>query len=97
MQALRLFTVALCAIPFASANDDPADLATQIASVRLDAQECYRVASLDVNRGPLRVHLGEGWIILSKPLNGARLGAVYAGSGQDRLDLKAKNDRLSVL
>ncbi len=79
----QLAAVAAFSLQALFANDEPAELASQIAALQLDAQQCYRVSGLDVKRGPVQAHLGEGWIILSQPIRGTRIGAVYAGSGLD--------------
>ena len=83
MHLFRLIAITLFTALILLADDNPIELAGQIATLQLDSQECYHVSGLDLKRGPVSAHLGEGWVILSKPLNGARLGAIYAGSAPD--------------
>ncbi|MDQ2949527.1 MAG: hypothetical protein M3Y27_26915, partial [Acidobacteriota bacterium] len=83
MHSFRLLAATIFLPLILQANDDPLELAGQIASLQLDSQECYHVSGLDLKRGPVSAHLGEGWVILSKPLSGARLGAIYAGLAPD--------------
>jgi hypothetical protein len=83
MQTVRFLAVTFVSGLVLVGNDDPIELTGQIASLQLDAKECYRVAGLDLKRGPVSAHLGEGWLILSQPLRGTRLGAIFAGSKPD--------------
>jgi Peptidase family M1 domain len=59
-----------------------ADLGDEIQSISLDPAECYRVIDLNFNKEDLKVYLGSGYLIFTKPISynqnpNVHLGAVF--------------------
>lgn len=94
--ALFLFLIATA---HAWAIDAAAEVARSISRLHLDANECYRLTNFDLNKGPISIHLGEGWIIFAEPVRGIRPGAVYiSSSDENRIVLAptASSERLAL-
>ncbi len=64
-----------------------ADLGDEIQHLSLDPAECYRVLELNFNKEDVKVYLGSGYLIFTKPVfsesnQGTRLGAVFVASAE---------------
>jgi hypothetical protein len=59
-----------------------ADLGDEVQHISLDAGECYRVLDLNFNREDVKVYLASGYLVFSKPVRGARLGAVFVANSE---------------
>lgn len=94
-----ILAVSLIGSPGTCAVDPSAEVARSISKLRLDATECYRFANVDLQKGPLSLHLGAGWIIFAEPVRGVRPGAVYiSSSGENRIVLAptVSSERLAL-
>lgn len=56
-----------------------ADTARAVREAPLDPEECYLVRDVSVYRNDIKVYFNDGYLIFSKPVNGRRLSAVFAG------------------
>jgi len=54
-----------------------ADVARAIRESGFDRDECYRVRDITLTKEDLRIYLGEGHLIFSKPVAGKRIAAVF--------------------
>src|SRR4051812_36870071 len=54
-----------------------ADVARAIRESAFDRDECYRVRDITLTKEDLRIYLGEGHLIFSKPVAGRRIAAVF--------------------
>jgi hypothetical protein len=59
-----------------------ADLGDEIQHTALDPAECYRVLDLNFNKEDVKVYLGSGYLIFSKPVQGTHLGAVFVANAE---------------
>ena len=64
-----------------------ADLSDEFHHILLDPAECYRVVDLNFNKEDLKVYLGSGYLIFTKPVfstfkQGTHLGAVFVASAE---------------
>jgi Peptidase family M1 domain len=59
-----------------------ADLGDEIQHTALDPAECYRVLDLNFNKEDVKVYLGSGYLIFSKPVQGMHLGAVFVANAE---------------
>jgi hypothetical protein len=94
-----VLALAAIAVPCAVGIDPSAEVAHSISKLRLDPNECYRLANVDLNKGPVSIHLAAGWIIFAEPIRGIRPGAVYiSSSGENRIALTptASSERLAL-
>lgn len=62
-----------------------ADLGDEIQRLSLDPAECYRVLDLNFSKEDLKVYLGSGYLVFTKPVlakqgQGTHLGAVFVAS-----------------
>jgi Peptidase family M1 domain len=62
-----------------------ADLGDEIQHIALDPSECYRVLDLNFNKEDVKVYLGSGYLVFTKPVfsktnQGMHLGAVFVTS-----------------
>jgi hypothetical protein len=62
-----------------------ADLGDEIQHLALDPSECYRVLDLNFNKEDVKVYLGSGYLVFTKPVfaktnQGTHLGAVFVTS-----------------
>lgn len=99
MPLVRWFCCLLAFLQIAWPTDPSSEVARDIAKLRLDPRECYRLTSADLSKGPLSLHLGPGWIIFAEPIRGVRPGAVYlSSSGENRVSLApvAVSERLAL-
>jgi hypothetical protein len=74
---LLLAAIAPC-VRAASAGD----LGDQVEHISLDANECYRVVDLNFAKEDIKVYLGSGYLIFSKPIRGSHLGAMFVTSAE---------------
>jgi hypothetical protein len=59
-----------------------ADLSDEIQHVALDPNECYRVLDLNFHKEDLKVYLGSGYLVFTKPVRGMRLGAIFVANAE---------------
>jgi hypothetical protein len=59
-----------------------ADLGDEIERVALDPAECYRIIDLNFNKEDLKVYLGSGYLIFTKPVQGTHLGAIFVANAE---------------
>jgi hypothetical protein len=68
-----------------------ADLGEQIQHIALDPAECYRVIDLNFNKEDVKVYLGSGYLIFTKPVvsgsqskpnEATHLGAVFVATAE---------------
>ena len=59
-----------------------ADLDDEIQHTALDPAECYRVLDLNFNKEDVKVYLGSGYLVFSKPVQGMHLGAVFVANSE---------------
>lgn len=57
-----------------------ANLGDEIQNVSLDPAECYRIIDLHFNKEDLKVYLGSGYLVFTKPISSARLGAIFVAT-----------------
>jgi Peptidase family M1 domain len=57
-----------------------ADLGEEIQRIALDPAECYRVIDLNFSKEEVKVYLGSGYLVFSKPTRGMHLGAVFVAT-----------------
>ncbi len=81
--ALALFGAAACLLIFPALSQSPAashsaaDLGKSLLNAGLDPAQCYRVRDLIVTREDARFYLTDGYLIFSKPVDGAPVAAVF--------------------
>jgi len=68
------FAFACCAF---AAGPSAADLAKSIREAGLDADQCYRVRDVSLQKEDIRLYFTDGYLIFSKPVEGQRRGAVF--------------------
>ncbi|MFN0170952.1 MAG: M1 family metallopeptidase [Bryobacteraceae bacterium] len=73
---MRFLIALLLALP-ALAASAAAETALQINSVELDTTACFRVRDLPFVREDLRFYLTDGYLLLSKPVEGVRIAALF--------------------
>src|ERR1700733_8723153 len=64
-----------------------ADLGDEIQHVSLDPAECYRVLDLNFSKEDVKVYLGAGYLVFTKPVfrkpnQGTRIGAIFVASSE---------------
>lgn len=57
-----------------------AQLGDEIQQASLDPTECYRVLDLNFNKEDVKVYLGSGYLVFTKPIQGTHPGAVFVAS-----------------
>lgn len=81
-----MFRFLLALILFASLRPafalTAADLDDEIQNVALDPSACYRVLDLSFNKEDVKVYLGSGYLVFTKPVRGTHLGAVFLASAE---------------
>ncbi|HEX5228922.1 MAG TPA: M1 family aminopeptidase [Bryobacteraceae bacterium] len=55
-------------------------LGDEIQRVSLDPTECYRVIDVNFTKEDIKVYLASGYLIFTKPVEGARLGAFFVAT-----------------
>ncbi|MGP0071248.1 MAG: M1 family metallopeptidase [Bryobacteraceae bacterium] len=75
-----LAALVLIALRPVAAAGTTADLGDEIQNVSLDPGECYRVIDLNFNKEDVKVYLGAGYLMFTKPTRGTRLGAVFVAT-----------------
>ncbi len=95
-----LLTLALLSCLHAT-TPTAADLARLVNQVALDPEECYRVTDLNFSKDDVRIYLTSGYISFAKPVNGARIAAVFttdveAGDAEVLLIPPYRGERLSL-
>jgi len=78
-----------------------ADLARNIRESGLDPTECYRVRDLSFVKDDIKLYLNDGYLILSKPVLGHRLSALFTtdvegGDGEVILIPPTRSERQSL-
>jgi len=73
LAALPAFLLAGGALLPASTSE----LARNVLAAGLDPDECYRVRELNFFKEDIRFYLTDGYLIFGKPINGARVSAVF--------------------
>ena len=96
--ALSLAFLSALAVSAAPSASDISHLVTQIA---LDPQACYHVSDLNFSKDDLRIYLTSGYLSFAKPINGARIAAVFttdieAGDAELLLIPPYRSERLSL-
>ncbi len=74
---MRRFSLVLICCGGLAAGPSAADLAKAIAAAGFDADQCYRVRDLRFQREDVKVYLNEGYLIFSKPVEGAPRTALF--------------------
>jgi peptidase M1-like protein len=57
-----------------------ANLGDEVQNISLDPAECYRVIDLHFNKEDLKVYLGSGYLVFTKPISSKRLGAIFVAT-----------------
>ena len=92
----------LAAAPAEPASGGPAaNLVRAIRELRFDRDSCYRVRDLEIVKEDIRIYLNDGHLILSKPLAGKPIAAVFAadvegGDGEVLLLAPDRAERTSL-
>ena len=78
-----------------------ADLARSIRESGMDPAECYRVRDLSFVKDDIKLYLNDGYLILSKPVLGQRLSALFTtdvegGDGEVILIPPTRSERQSL-
>jgi hypothetical protein len=76
-----LAALAFLALPLAA--ETAADLARAIRENSLDRDECYRVRDLTLSKEDIRIYLGDGHLIFSKPVDGRRIAAFFTADVEE--------------
>ncbi len=63
-----------------AAGPSAADTVRAIRDAGLDPQECYRVRDLNLFKEDIRLFFNDGYLILSKPVAGERVAAVFVAA-----------------
>lgn len=53
-----------------------------VREMELDRAECYRVHDVQVNRDDIHVYFTDGYLIFAKPVEGARMAAVFSADAE---------------
>ncbi len=77
-----LAVLAVAPVCLWAADGRAVDLARQLREASLDAEECYQVRDLHFTKEDLRFFLTDGYLIFSKPVDGARNAAVFVAEGE---------------
>jgi hypothetical protein len=99
---VKPWLLAALALPLAAgAADNAADLARKVREAGLDTQECYRVRDIALPREDARIYLTDGYLIFGKPVDGARISAVFSadvegGDGEVLVMPPNRSERLSL-
>jgi hypothetical protein len=76
----KLFVLlALTAAALPGQTQTAADLGRAIRTTTLDPAECYRIHDLEFSEEDVQFYLGNGYLIVGKPVNGAPVTAVFTG------------------
>ncbi len=75
---LLVAAIARCALGASAA----ARVGDQVEHISLDADECYRVLDLDFAKEDIKIYLSSGYLIFSRPVGSARLGAIFVTSAE---------------
>ncbi|MGA2213767.1 MAG: M1 family aminopeptidase [Bryobacteraceae bacterium] len=75
---LLVAAITRCALGASAA----ARVGDQVEHISLDAEECYRVLDLDFAKEDLKIYLSSGYLIFSRPIGSARLGAIFVTSAE---------------
>ncbi len=75
----RFLPALICSACAFAALPSAADLAREIREAGLDPAECYRVRDLSYQQQDIHVYFNDGYLIFSKPVQGARRAAVFTG------------------
>jgi hypothetical protein len=59
-----------------------ADIGDEIQQIPLDPAECYRVTDLNFNKEDVKVYLASGYLVFTRPVQGARLGALFVANAE---------------
>ena len=78
-----------------------ANLGDEIQNISLDPDECYRIIDLHFNKEDLKVYLGSGYLVFTKPISSTRLGAIFVatadgGDGDILLLPPSRSERSSL-
>ncbi|MBK9167621.1 MAG: hypothetical protein IPM24_09180 [Bryobacterales bacterium] len=65
-------------LPAVALAGTAADLAARVRQAELDPAECYRVRDVTLRREDVRLYFTDGYLIFTRPVDGMRLGAVFA-------------------
>ena len=57
-----------------------ADTSAALDAIELDANLCFRVRDLPLDRGDLRYYFTDGWLILAKPAAGRTMAGIFVRS-----------------
>ncbi len=88
-------------MPAAAAGGEASDLALELRTAGLDAEECYRVRDLALYKEDIHLYFTEGLLIFGKPVGGRRYSAVFSGQveggdGEVLLMPPTRAERLSL-
>ena len=79
----RVVGLALLSLNWCSFGSEPpvsaATVAGELREASLDPSSCFRIRDVEFQREDLRFYLSDGYLIFSKPIQGRRLFAVFAG------------------
>ncbi len=77
---IRLATALLVLAAGARAAGPTAEYARRLADAGLDPDACYHVRDLNLTREDIRLYFNDGYLIFGKPVDGARVTAVFVTS-----------------
>lgn len=100
MTRIPLALAFLAALPI-SAAPSASDIAHLVTQIALDPDACYRVTDLNFSKDDLRIYLTSGYLTFAKPIDGARIAAVFttdieAGDAELLLIPPNRSERLSL-
>jgi hypothetical protein len=95
------FTLSFLSAIAVSAGPSASDVSRLVTQIALDPDACYRVTDLNFSKDDLRVYLTSGYLSFAKPINGARVAAVFttdieAGDAELLLIPPYRSERLSL-
>ncbi len=98
---IRLATALLVLAAGLQAAGPTADLARRLADAGLDPDSCYHVRDLSLARGDIRFYFNDGYLVFGKPVDGARVSAVFVaneegGDAEVLLMPPTRSERLSL-
>ena len=96
-----MIALAAMLLPAAAAGGEASELALELRTAGLDAEECYRVRDLALYKEDIRLYFTEGLLIFGKPVGGRRYSAVFSarvegGDGEVLLMPPTRSERLSL-
>ncbi|MGP8243057.1 MAG: M1 family metallopeptidase [Bryobacteraceae bacterium] len=106
MKLAAMIAILIAAAPAARPPDGAAagpgaKMARALRELRFDRDSCYRVRDLEIVKEDIRIYLNDGHLILSKPVAGKPIAAVFAadvdgGDGEVLLLAPDRAERISL-